>query len=68
MRFVDDFTFGCDSSQEAEKTIAAVRLAVNNFELELNNTKTGIRASAPYVSAAWREEVKSYLPHYRVMT
>jgi hypothetical protein len=62
MRFVDDFTFGCDSSQEAEKTIAAVRLAVNNFELELNNTKTGIRASAPYVSAAWREEVKSYLP------
>jgi hypothetical protein len=39
-----------------------VRLAVNNYELELNNTKTGIRASAPYVSAAWREEVRSHLP------
>jgi hypothetical protein len=62
MRFVDDYTFGCDSLQDAEKTIAAVRLAVNNFELELNNTKTGIRKSAPYVAAAWRDEVRSYLP------
>lgn len=62
MRFVDDFTFGCDSNQEAERTIAAVRLAVNDFELELNNTKTGARPTAPYVSAAWRHEVRSYLP------
>jgi len=42
MRFVDDYTFGCASQQEAEIIVAAVRRCVNDFELELNNNKTRI--------------------------
>jgi hypothetical protein len=62
MRFVDDFTFGCTSLQEAEAVIAAVRRCVNEYELELNNTKTRIQATGPFFSAAWREHVRSLLP------
>jgi hypothetical protein len=62
MRFVDDFTFGCSSTDEAEKVIATIREAVNSFELELNNSKTGTRASAPFVRAGWREHLRGFLP------
>jgi hypothetical protein len=62
MRFVDDYTFGCESQQAAEKTIAVVRLAVNHYELDLNNSKTGIRTSTPFAGVAWREHLRSFLP------
>ena len=62
MRFVDDYTFGCTTLQEAEKFIAAVRRAANGFELELNNSKTGPRLSSPTVSLGWREHLRSLLP------
>ena len=62
MRFVDDFTFGCSSTDEAEKVIATVREAVNSFELELNNSKTGTRPSAPFVPSGWREHLREFLP------
>ena len=62
MRFVDDFTFGCASSQEAERFIATVRRATNGFELELNNSKTGIRPTAPFIPLGWRQHLRAFLP------
>lgn len=62
MRFVDDYTFGCTSRQEAEIIVAAVRRCVNEFELELNNNKTSISPTGPFFPAAWKEHVRSLLP------
>ncbi|MBR0991899.1 RNA-directed DNA polymerase [Bradyrhizobium japonicum] len=62
MRFVDDYTFGCSSRQEAEIIVAAVRRCVNEFELELNNNKTSISPTGPFFPAAWKEHVRSLLP------
>lgn len=62
MRFVDDFTFGCASVQEAERVIAVVRRAVNSFELELNNSKTRPRATAPFLPSGWREHLQAFCP------
>src|SRR5262249_23408450 len=38
------------------------REAVNSFELELNNSKTGIRPSAPFIPSGWREHLREFLP------
>lgn len=62
MRFVDDYTFGCTSQQEAEIMVAAVRRCANEFELELNNNKTRISPTGPFFPAAWKEHVRSLLP------
>jgi hypothetical protein len=62
MRFVDDFTFGCSSQHEAEIVVAAVRRCANEFELELNNTKTRISPTGPFFPAAWKEHIRSLLP------
>lgn len=48
MRFVDDFTFGCSSVQEAEIVVSSVRRCVNEFELEINNSKTKIFRTGPF--------------------
>jgi hypothetical protein len=62
MRFVDDFTFGCASREEAEVVLAALRRSVNEFELELNNTKTKILPTGPFFPAAWKEHIRGILP------
>jgi hypothetical protein len=62
MRFVDDFTFGCNTHQEADRIVAVVRSAANAFELELNNSKTGSRPSAPTISMGWRDHLRDLLP------
>jgi hypothetical protein len=62
MRFVDDYTFGCSSRQEAEIVVATVRRCANEFELDLNNAKTSIAATGPFFPAAWKEHVRSLLP------
>ena len=62
MRFVDDFTFGCASQQEAEIVVAAVRRCANEFELDLNNTKTNISPTGPFFPAAWKEHIRGLLP------
>lgn len=62
MRFVDDFTFGCMSHQQAEMAVAAIRRCVNEFELELNNTKTKILPTGPFFPTAWKEHIRSILP------
>jgi hypothetical protein len=64
MRFVDDYTFGCTSQQEAEILIAAVRRCANEFELELNNNKTRISPTGPFFPAAWKEHARSLLPSF----
>ncbi len=62
MRFVDDYTFGCASREEAEIVLAVVRRCANEFELELNNNKTSISSTGPFFPAAWKEHVRSLLP------
>jgi hypothetical protein len=62
MRFVDDYTFGCASRQEAEVMVATVRRCANDYELELNNSKTSIAPTGPFFPAAWKEHVRSLLP------
>jgi hypothetical protein len=62
MRFIDDYMFGCSSFQEAESVVAGVRRAVNEFELELNSSKTQIRPSGPFYQTAWRDHIRSMLP------
>ena len=62
IRFIDDYTFGCSSVQEAETVIASVRGAVNSFELELNNSKTKIQTVRSVLNIGWREHLREYLP------
>lgn len=62
MRFVDDYTFGCGSRQEAEVVVAAIRRCANEYELDLNNSKTNIVPTGPFFPAAWKEHVRSLLP------
>src|SRR5690606_25269122 len=57
-----DYVFGCTSREEAEVTLATVRRCANDFELELNNSKTNIVPSGPFFAAAWREHVRGLLP------
>lgn len=62
MRFVDDYVFGCSSHQEAEIVLATLRRCANDFELELNNSKTRISPTGPFFAAAWKEHVRGLLP------
>jgi hypothetical protein len=62
MRFVDDYLFGCSSFQEAESVMASVRKSINEFELELNSSKTKVQPSGPFYRPAWREHIRSLLP------
>jgi hypothetical protein len=62
MRFVDDFCFGCNSKQAAERTIAIVRRAVVEFELDLNNEKTTLEPSSSRHPGGWKGYVRSLLP------
>ena len=62
MRFVDDFTFGCASRHEAEVVVAAIRRCANEYELDLNNSKTRITPTGPFFPAAWTEHIRSLLP------
>jgi Reverse transcriptase (RNA-dependent DNA polymerase) len=62
MRFVDDFSFGCNSKQVAERTIAIVRRAAVEFELDLNNEKTTIETSSASHPGGWKNYVRSLIP------
>lgn len=48
MRFIDDYTFGCELWQEAEIVVATVRRCANEYELDLNNSKTSIAPTGPF--------------------
>ncbi len=62
MRFVDDYTFGCTSRQDAEVVVATIRRCANEYELDINHTKTNIAPTGPFFPAAWKEHVRSLLP------
>lgn len=62
MRFVDDFAFGCASLHEAEAIVAVARRCVNDFELELNSSKTRIAPTGPFFPGAWKEHIRSLIP------
>ena len=62
MRFVDDLSFGCNSKQVCERTIAIVRRAAFEFELDLNNEKTRIETSSASHPGGWKNYVRSLIP------
>src|SRR5262249_3052544 len=62
MRFVDDFMLGCEDRAAAEKAIATIRRAANEFELDLNNEKTSISGGVPTPAGGWKTLVRSLVP------
>ncbi len=61
-RFVDDFTFGCNSVSEGQRIIAEVRRAVGHFELDISQEKTGVHETNHLAYVGWQEYIKDNLP------
>lgn len=61
-RFVDDYTFGCNSVEEGRKIIAEVRRAAAAFELDIGNEKTSIEPTNHLAYVGWEAYLKSHLP------
>lgn len=62
MRFVDDFTLGCVDRASAERAVAAIRRAANEFELDLNNEKTSIIGGVSTPAGGWKALIRSLVP------
>lgn len=61
-RFVDDFTFGCNSVEEGRRVIAEVRRAVALFEMDIGKEKTNIEPTNHLAFVGWEAYLKSHLP------
>lgn len=61
-RFVDDFTFGCNSVEEGQRIIAEVRRAAAEFELDIGKEKTSIEPTNHLAYLGWQEHLRSHLP------
>lgn len=61
-RFVDDFTFGCNSIEEGHRIIAEVRRAAAEFELDIGKEKTSIDPTNHLAYVGWQDFMKSHLP------
>lgn len=61
-RFVDDFTFGCNSVEEGQKIIAEVRRAAAEFELDIGKEKTSIEPTNHLAYVGWQEHLRFHLP------
>ncbi|QND38214.1 RNA-directed DNA polymerase [Rhizobium leguminosarum bv. viciae] len=61
-RFVDDFTFGCNSVAEGQRIIAEVRRAASEFELDVGKEKTAIEPTNHLAYVGWQDYMRSYLP------
>ncbi|AJD41683.1 reverse transcriptase protein [Rhizobium gallicum bv. gallicum R602sp] len=61
-RFVDDFTFGCNSVEEGHRIIAEVRRAAAEFELDIGKEKTTIEPTNHLAYVGWQDYMKSHLP------
>lgn len=68
MRFVDDFTLGCEDRPSAETAIAAIRRAANEFELDLNSAKTSISWAASAPAGGWKIFLRSFIPAGMITT
>ncbi|KEQ02979.1 hypothetical protein GV67_16450 [Pseudorhizobium pelagicum] len=64
-RFVDDFTFGCNSIEEGQKIIAEVRRAAAKFELDIGKEKTAIEPTDHLAYVGWQDYMKAHLPGKR---
>ncbi|MHB8879733.1 MAG: RNA-directed DNA polymerase [Myxococcaceae bacterium] len=53
-RWVDDYEFGCSSTQEAERLLAQLERSLKRFNLRLNHTKTRIVESPVAVHDEWQ--------------
>ena len=62
VRLVDDYALGCDTKHEADLSIAIIRRALNSFELEINNTKTGVVEAHRHSDSTWKDFIKGELP------
>ncbi|MBY3296222.1 RNA-directed DNA polymerase [Rhizobium laguerreae] len=61
-RFVDDFTFGCNSVEEGRRIVAEVRRAAAVFELDIGHEKTSIEPTNHLAYVGWEAFLKSHLP------
>ncbi len=61
-RFIDDYTFHCDSFDEAEKFIRRVGEELNRFKLKLNSKKTNISNDVGTFSDSWAVDLSLRLP------
>ncbi|MBB4231024.1 RNA-directed DNA polymerase [Rhizobium mongolense] len=61
-RFVDDFTFGCNSIEEGHRIIAEVRRAAAEFELDIGKEKTSIEPTNHLAYVGWQDFMRAHLP------
>lgn len=61
-RFVDDFSFGCNSIEDGHRVLAEVRRAAAEFELDIGKEKTSIEPTNHLAYVGWQDYVKSHLP------
>lgn len=61
-RFVDDFTFGCNSIAEGQRMIAVIRRAIGSFELDIGKEKTGIHPTNHLEYVGWKEYMRNFAP------
>jgi hypothetical protein len=65
VRHVDDFYFGADSYSDAEACVAALRVALREFGLEINDTKTDIHKSSSLRDDNWPRLISRRLAAYK---
>jgi hypothetical protein len=61
-RYIDDYTISSSADHSGKNLIAALRQAVAEYELELNNDKSEIRPTSTRQDNGWKQEVRSYVP------
>lgn len=57
LRHVDDFYIGANSREEAEKIVSALRYALREYDLDLNEQKTNIYRSSEFLDETWPREL-----------
>lgn len=61
-RFIDDYTFNCDSFDDAEKFIRRVGEELGRFKLKLNSKKTSISNEVGSFSDSWAVDLSLRVP------
>lgn len=61
-RYIDDYTISSGDNLSGKTLIAALRQAVGQFELELNNEKSAILPTSVRHGTGWKQEVRSFVP------
>lgn len=65
-RYIDDYTLSSGAGLRGEALLAALRQAVGEFELELNNEKSGIFPTSHRQSLGWQQAVRAHIPTQQV--